>query len=220
MLKYDDLAKTITKSMRPPEWYSSDRDARITPAFYGFGFVLAAFMYTVFIRGIILCVHTPDSVSRCLDVLTRSLSDRSEEHSRIDLFGWSTLPIAIYLMYRIMRADAGCVANDHSRATLRAQLLATQVDPALPAPEQICYTCLVEKPVRSKHCSVCNSCVRRFDHHCTWMYNCIGEVCRGGRFCVCHLTRFYHCRTITANLSPCSLCKGLRIPSSCFSASR
>ncbi|RUS80921.1 hypothetical protein EGW08_011302 [Elysia chlorotica] len=38
-----------------------------------------------------------------------------------------------------------------------------------------CPKCSSIKPDRAHHCSVCQRCIRKMDHHCPWVNNCVGE---------------------------------------------
>ena len=62
--------------------------------------------------------------------------------------------------HRHAHSHAHCHAHAHARAH---------------AVLQACEMCMVDKPPRAKHCYDCGRCVRRMDHHCWWLGNCVGE---------------------------------------------
>lgn len=41
-------------------------------------------------------------------------------------------------------------------------------------PPQVCLRCRCEKSHRVHHCSVCERCIDKMDHHCPWVNNCVG----------------------------------------------
>ena len=65
---------------------------------------------------------------------------------------------------------------DISNLNQNSKLMKT-LPPLIPSNFYIsdCKTCKNSKVVRAHHCSVCNICIFKMDHHCPWINNCIGQ---------------------------------------------
>ncbi|KAJ2726465.1 palmitoyltransferase swf1 [Coemansia sp. Benny D115] len=92
------------------------------------------------------------------------------------LGAWHWAPIVMTLAVNMGSYAKACVADPgvvNMGNVAQAQRV-FRPDGLLYQANNLCRTCKVVKPARSKHCSVCGCCVQMMDHHCMWLNNCIG----------------------------------------------
>merc|ERR1712232_571524 len=49
--------------------------------------------------------------------------------------------------------------------------------------KHVCVVCRTRREMRAHHCKECGRCVRRLDHHCPWVDNCVGLSNQRTFFC-------------------------------------
>ncbi|GIY37181.1 palmitoyltransferase ZDHHC3 [Caerostris darwini] len=92
-------------------------------------------------------------------------------YSAVNFVIFQTLAfLAITSHLRTMFSDPGAVprGNATKETILQMGLCEGQV-------VYKCPKCCCIKPDRAHHCSVCQRCIKKMDHHCPWVNNCVGE---------------------------------------------
>ncbi|XP_042336417.1 palmitoyltransferase ZDHHC12 isoform X2 [Sceloporus undulatus] len=83
--------------------------------------------------------------------------------------------ISVLLYYMVSLMDPGYVEHNEDEKESVSKEQKIVISQHVPAVQlRRCGYCML-KPMRAKHCRECQHCVRRYDHHCPWIENCVGE---------------------------------------------
>ncbi|CAG2112418.1 unnamed protein product [Medioppia subpectinata] len=84
------------------------------------------------------------------------------------LLVWSHLKAAV--------SDPGVVPHPTHGLDISAKQLLNKKDDNEDHNWSVCVRCQMYRPPRAHHCRICQRCVRKMDHHCPWINNCVGEL--------------------------------------------
>ncbi|NWI95657.1 ZDH12 palmitoyltransferase, partial [Pitta sordida] len=105
------------------------------------------------------------------------LREQEERGELLQPLGFVSLVLCSVLMYfKVSLMDPGFVKPEEEVKAEEAEGRGLVV-PQVPGDIKLrrCGYCLVKQPLRARHCQLCQHCVRRYDHHCPWLENCVGE---------------------------------------------
>ncbi|KAF3695360.1 putative palmitoyltransferase ZDHHC12 [Channa argus] len=138
-------------------------------------FVRATHTLITWVITLILFLHNTD---------LRKCEERGELLLPVLFFLLVVLSVLLY--YAVSLMDPGFVLTDTVKGVQGADEETEMMIPQSSTPRlRRCGYCLLQQPMRAKHCKTCKHCVRRFDHHCPWIENCVGE--RNHRWFVIYL---------------------------------
>lgn len=81
------------------------------------------------------------------------------------------VPFVLLMIYAAV--SALCITSFIRVSTMNPGSLSISQQPQ--ADWNVCQKCLMHRPPNAHHCRRCGHCVRKMDHHCPWVNNCVGE---------------------------------------------
>ncbi|THH12426.1 hypothetical protein EW146_g7710 [Bondarzewia mesenterica] len=97
----------------------------------------------------------------------------TESHAFTHLSFALIFGLCAYNFFRSITLDPGACPTPTSDAELKSIIEDLASEGRLNG-QTFCIQCMARKPLRSKHCRICDRCVARSDHHCPWVWNCVG----------------------------------------------
>ncbi|XP_014666174.1 PREDICTED: palmitoyltransferase ZDHHC3-like [Priapulus caudatus] len=93
------------------------------------------------------------------------------------VYGWINGIIFNILCFLAVASHAKAMLTDPGAVPRGNATQATIEKMGLKAGQVVfkCPKCCSIKPERAHHCSVCQRCIKKMDHHCPWVNNCVGE---------------------------------------------
>ncbi|KAF8637149.1 hypothetical protein AX17_003053 [Amanita inopinata Kibby_2008] len=101
------------------------------------------------------------------------LVQHTQEHSFVHLSFAIIVGLCAYNFFRAITLEPGACPRPTSDAELKSIIEDLASEGRLNG-QTFCIQCMARKPLRSKHCRVCDKCIARSDHHCPWVWNCVG----------------------------------------------
>ncbi|THV03552.1 palmitoyltransferase AKR1 [Dendrothele bispora CBS 962.96] len=105
---------------------------------------------------------------------TRLVQHDDGTHSLAHLGFAISAGLCMYNFSRAVMLDPGTCPKPSSDGELKTIIEDLASEGRLNG-QTFCIQCMARKPLRSKHCRVCDKCIARSDHHCPWVWNCVGS---------------------------------------------